>query len=208
MKILFIANGDTNSNINLELFDKICCVDGGLHNLKKIDNAVVPNYIFGDFDSVDTNLLSKYKNKTAIIKKEKQDASDLLFAVEYITKTYKNIEEMVFICVKGNRFDHTICNVLLLSRINCKTKIVTADEEIYLVRKKIELQNVLKKTLSLIPLSNIKNIKTKGLKWELEGCSLDFGYINGISNIAVGNNVEISIDGGILLVCVNQTHCF
>ena len=89
-------------------------------------------------------------------------------------------------------------------KFNIKAKIISLKEEIYLVRKNITIQKQLNKTISLIPLTNITNINTKGLKWELIKENLNYGFINGISNIALQNDIEINIDNGELLVISNK----
>ena len=58
------------------------------------------------------------------------------------------------------------------------------------------------KTLSIIPLTNIKNLSIKGCKWELENKNYDFGFIGGISNIIEKNEVEISLKEGECLVII------
>jgi thiamine pyrophosphokinase len=208
MKILFIANGDLNFNIDLIKYDVICCIDGGLRHLIKMDENFIPKYIIGDFDSIDVRLLEKYKNKSLIIKKDNQDESDLLYGLKYILKKEKEIDELIFVGVKGNRIDHTLCNIMLLNKIpdNIKSKIMTNDEDIYFLKDHMFLDNVINKTISLIPLNYVEKLKTNGLKWELNDVNLELGYINGISNVALKNKVEIAIRSGLLLVILNKVN--
>lgn len=59
-------------------------------------------------------------------------------------------------------------------------------------------------TISLIPWHGAAgNIETKGLKWNLDGATLDNSFI-GISNIALANRVEIKIGKGQLLCIVEN----
>lgn len=206
MKLLLLANGDfENTNVNINDYNLICCIDGGFNNYIKYFKKD-PDFIIGDLDSISPTILSKYQNKINIIKKDNQDVSDLLFAVNYFINNFKDIQEIDIYGAIGNRIDHTLCNIILLKHIpnNIKAKIISLQEEIYLVRKNITIQKQLNKTISLIPLTNITNINTKGLKWELIKEDLNYGFINGISNIALQNDIEINIDNGELLVISNK----
>lgn len=210
MKILIVVNGRCKRIIDylpkdfFKNFNKIVCTDGGLNNLYKINRQVVPDYIFGDFDSADDETLLWYKNKKAtILKKNDQDKTDLSFAIDYLLNKYKNIDEIVVLCGTGNRFDHTICNILSFKDIDVKSKIIGDNEEVYLLKDKLELKNVKGKTISIIPITDIKNINYKGLKWPLDNMDLAFGFVGGISNIAKENTVEITLTSGIAMVVVN-----
>lgn len=211
MKLLFIANGEINKcllNDFFNNFDKIICVDGGLNNLIKVNNKIIPDYIIGDFDSVNQVLFEKYKNKSIIIKKNNQDETDLLFSIKYFLNNFINIKQITILCGSSNRFDHILCNVLLLKIIpeNIISNIISTNEEIFLLKKKLNIKNKLNKTISIIPITNVKNINCSGLKWKLNNVDLDFGFINGISNIVEDDNIEISISKGeCLIIIINNT---
>jgi thiamine pyrophosphokinase len=210
MKILFILNGefvDELSDEFLRRYDKIVCVDGGLNNFEKIKTNIIPDYIIGDFDSVDVNVFKKYKNKSKIIKKDNQDESDLVFALKNIVSDIKNINNIDICCATGGRIDHTLCSILTLKQIDTKIKscIVGNDCIVYLFKNnKIEINVKVGQTISLIPLTNIVNINTQGFKWELNGIDLQFGFVNGISNIALNKNISVSIEKGECLIIINK----
>jgi thiamine pyrophosphokinase len=205
MKLLFIANGEVNKNVSKTFFkyyDKIICVDGGLNNLDLIDENIVPDYIVGDLDSAKESLLKKFKDKSIIIKKNNQDETDLLFSIKYFLRNFSGITEISIFCGTGNRLDHTLCNAFLLRQIpdEINSKIIGINEEIFLLRNKLRIKNKKNKTISLIPLTNIKKINCQGLKWKLDNVNLRFGFINGISNIISENDIEITLVKGECLV--------
>lgn len=210
MKILFIVNGNCEklgknlSQVFFTSFDVVVCVDGGLNNLIKMNKNITPNYIIGDFDSIDVNLLNKYRDKSKIIKKDNQDESDLYFAIKCLLEEYKIIDEITILCGVGSRLDHSICNIILLNKLNIKGKIISDNEEIYLLKNKLEIKDKKDWTLSLIPLTKIKNISSKGLKWQYENTDLDFGFINGISNIIKDNELKIIADDGVAVVIITS----
>ena len=201
MKILLLANGDA-TNIKYSYFDKIVCVDGGLNSLPA---AITPYAIIGDFDSINKSLLQHFKEKSNIIVKNNQDESDLSFALKYCIKQYKPEEIIITGAISADRFDHSYCNTLLLKQIpkNISAKIITKTQEIYFVDKKICFSNQIGKTLSIIPLKNCEHIKTSGLKWEING-DLQFGFVNGISNIIISNQSSIAINNGEILAILER----
>ena len=121
-------------------------------------------------------------------------------------KNYSNINCIDFIySISLDRIDHTLCNILLLKQIplNVNSKIITLNQEIYLIRNKIEFLNKKNRTLSIIPLTFVENIKTNGLKWELNNVNLQFGFIGGISNIIEKDNASICLNKGECIVILN-----
>lgn len=211
MKILLIINGDFVNYLDnnfLKNYDKVVCVDGGLNNFAKIKTDIIPDYLIGDFDSINVELLNKYKTKSIIIKKDNQDESDLVFAIKYLINELNNINVIDIACSTGNRIDHTLCNILALRFINknIKTSILGQNCRIYLLNNNSYNINVnVNSTISLIPITNIANINTDGLQWELKNVSLDFGFINGISNIALKNVINIDISNGECLFIINNS---
>lgn len=210
MRILFILNGEFVDDLSdefLRRYDKIVCIDGGLNNFDRIKTNIIPDYIIGDFDSVNIDVFKKYENKSKIIKKDNQDESDLVFALKNVVSDIKNIDNIDICCATGGRIDHTLCSILTLKQIDTKIKscIVGNDCIVYLFKNnKIEINVKVGQTISLIPLTNIVNINTQGFKWELNGIDLQFGFVNGISNVALSENIFVSIEKGECLIIVNK----
>ncbi len=215
MNIIFIVNGNCKKIPNilpesyLQKFDKVICIDGGLNNLYKINKNCIPHYIFGDFDSINNKILENYKfnNFTKIIKKDNQDESDLFFALKYILNNYKkSINKITILCGTGDRFDHTLCTLLTLKYIpnNIKCKIIGDNEEIYLLKDKLEIKNQKSKILSIIPLTDVKEISCNDLKWPLNRIDLDFGFVGGISNIIEKDKIVIVLKSGFASIIINN----
>ena len=200
MKILFVLNGEYNKKLEsfLNDYDIIVAVDGGLNHLKNF----TPHYVIGDFDSIDKKLLENINSN--IIFKDNQDESDFLFALKYITKKYNNIKNIDVICATGNRIDHTICSIFTLINFDVNIKIIGINENIYILKNNtINLKTKMNTTISVIPLTDVKNIKSSGLKWEYNNNNLKLGFVNGISNLSKKENVLISVENGIVLIVEN-----
>ena len=100
-----------------------------------------------------------------------------------------------------------MCSILTLKQIDSKIKsrIIGNNSVIYLlVNNKIDIEVKIEQTISLIPLTDIINVSTQGLKWELGGVDLKFGFVNGISNVALSKNIHIGVESGECLVVVNE----
>ena len=204
-KILFIANGQVcqfEKNF-FDNFDEIVCVDGGYNSAKLY--GISPTFLMGDLDSIKIKK-TELDKICKVVFKDNQDESDLEFAIKYIIKNIENIGEITIINAIGLRLDHTINNIILLKSIDKQiiTKIVSENEELYLVRDTLILDNVFGKTLSILPITNIKNIRTHGLKWELEGVDINFGFVGGISNVCLEDKIRISLKSGEILVVLNR----
>ena len=201
MKILIAANSVIADDIEYSAFDKVICCDGGL---MYVQNDVIPDAIIGDFDSVDEKELGNFKNKSEIVFKNNQDESDLSFALKYCLN-YNPSEIVITGAISSDRFDHSFCNALLLKQIpaHIKAKITTNTQDIFYVKQNKQFLNNVGKTVSIIPLTNCERIQTNGLKWEING-SLNFGFINGISNVIISKNATISVKNGELLVIIEK----
>lgn len=200
MKVLFILNGGYNNKLEsfLNDYDIIVAVDGGLNHLKNF----TPHYVIGDFDSIDKKLLENINSN--VIFKNNQDESDFLFALKYITKKYSNIENIDVICATGDRIDHTICSIFTLINFDVNIKIIGINENIYVLKNNtINLKTKINTTISIIPLTDIRNIKSSGLKWEYNNNNLNLGFVNGISNLSTKEDIFISVESGIVLIVEN-----
>ena len=73
MKVCIVLNGEiknyqkTKEIILKEKYDHIIGADGGCNHLYKMN--IIPNYIIGDLDSINEELISYYKNKNVIFEK-------------------------------------------------------------------------------------------------------------------------------------------
>ena len=102
--------------------------------------------------------------------------------------------------MKGDSFDHSIADILLLEK--CKNGVLIDDNnEIYLLKDKLSLNGGKGQTLSIIPIKdNAVGITTDGLEYPLNDETLYFGSSRGISNIMLADKCNITIKSGMALV--------
>ena len=113
MKVLIVGGGDEPSRELMEKYskevDKIIGVDGGCSYLLK--NNIYPNYIVGDFDSINKKDIKRLEIDS--IEKFKynceKDSTDSDIAMEIALKM--EFSEIYMIAMTGSRFDHSFANL-------------------------------------------------------------------------------------------------
>ena len=211
MNFIILLNGTFEKEYDENFFknyNKIICIDGGYEHFLKLKLNIVPDYVIGDFDSI-SNFDDKLKNfdKNKVIFKDNQDETDTEYAIKFILKTYKNqeIKNIDFIyAVSTTRIDHLLCNIFLLKQIplNINSKVITKAQEFFLLRNKTIIKDQVGRTLSVIPITNVKGLTIKGCKWDLDNNDLNFGFIGGISNIIEKDKAEICLKEGECIIVI------
>jgi len=205
-KIAIIANGYVkDKKFHKDLLkdtDIIICADGGADNAKEIE--VTPDYIIGDLDSVSKSSIEFFKDKSKIVKDNNQDSTDLEKALS-LAETL-NPSELLITGAIGDRIDHTLANIMCLTKIksNVKAQIIDEKNIIELVESSADLVGDKNDIVSIVPLTDILTLCYTGLKWNVENLDTNLGWF-GISNRLEGKNANISFSKGkILLIRVRE----
>ena len=196
MRAVVIGNGDIKNydyiKSKIHLGDFIICADGGYNHAKKM--GITPNVLIGDFDSAKDieNVSDRIQYPT------RKDFTDGELAVNYATEHGYN--DIVLIAMTGDRADHTIADILLLTK--CTNGVLIDDNnEIYLLKDSIEIHGRKGQTLSIIPVNgDAEGVTTNGLEYPLNNETLYFGDTRGISNVMLENKCTISIKHGMALI--------
>lgn len=209
MKTLIVSGGNVEEDFLNEIysnykFDNIVASDKGLEILDK--HGITPNYIIGDFDSIDEKILDKYiNNKNIEIRRlnPEKDYTDTHMALKLAIEI-KSIEVIILGGI-GTRIDHMLANIHILKEalengIECK--IVDSRNEIQLINKKTIFKlNKNYKFISLIPLTTkAEGITLKGFKYPLSNATLEIGHSIGVSNEQVEESAIIDLKAGILIL--------
>lgn len=184
----------------LATFPVLIAVDGGLNHCHAL--GLRPHLLVGDFDSADPELLKSYSDIPQKRHPREKDETDLELALTLLFQPH--VEEITVFGALGNRTDHTLGNVILLSRYPGKLFLESDRERLFVIDQHVELAVRPGQFISLIPLNGpVKGVDTEGLKWPLKNATLDKQFI-GISNEATGSQVTISVKEGDLLCCINE----
>lgn len=210
MKILIITGGNISKeflqkHLEKSEYSKIIAADRGLEVLNKIN--INPDYIIGDFDSVNKNILEQYKNIPITYLKPEKDFTDTHMALKYAM--VQGATKITILGAIGTRFDHSIANVHILKEAlenNVEAEIIDENNKIKLINKetKIKKENDYK-YVSLISLTtNVCGVTLEGFKYSLENAILNIGESIGVSNEQIGNESTIKLKEGILILIYSK----
>ena len=173
----------------------IIAADGGLEKLE----AIQPDITVGDFDSL--GFVPEGEN--VITLPVKKDLTDMQYAVELgISKGYKTF---VLYGGTGGRPDHTFANYALLCSLAERGLTGYLIGEGYVVtavhNSSIKLPKHKDGTVSVFSADKCSNgVTIKGLEYTLDNAQLQFNTPMGVSNSFMGQESEISVKDGTLLI--------
>lgn len=202
-RIAIVANGSTENSektLNrIESFAYLVAVDGGCNTCYTLN--LTPQLIVGDMDSITPEVDAHYADVPKACFPCEKDETDLELALNYLFAS--DVEEVTIFGGLGNRVDHTLGNIILLSRFPGKVYLESDAERLTVIDSSLEFPCSIGQTISLIPLNGpVSGIRTRGLKWPLDNSQLDKMFI-GISNVATQDRVKISVEQGDLLCIIN-----
>lgn len=175
----------------------LIAADGGYTHLNKI--GIKPDLIIGDFDSIGEIPKADY---LISLPKEKDDTDMLVAVEEGIKHGYKEIH---LFGGTGGRLDHTFANIqVLVSLAEKKYQGFLYEKNMVLTvikNRKFVIPARQKGIASVFSITDIaKGVDVHGLKYELNNALLRNSYPIGVSNEFCGQDVEISVQEGSLLI--------
>jgi len=200
--ILIIANGKAPKKKFLQNLvkqsDCIIAADGGANICLK--NNIYPDYVIGDFDSIDQKQKSQFKNAEYICRPD-QEKHDLLKALKFC-ETFKP-KKVVVTAVFGKRIDHTLSNFFILQNQDFKFSIEFVDDysRVFIINKKHEFNLPSKQPVSFLSYAPVFGITLKGFKYNLNEKDFPNGF-NGVSNEITEFSSSVTIKKGTLIAIV------
>ena len=182
--------------------DLVIGVDGGIAHCLAMQR--VPDVILGDFDSIDANVLNDARLASCLRYSypARKDVTDLELALQYLCD--KSIGRVVLTGVSGGRSDHHLFNWLLPLQQCWPFAIELLDKSVHAHvvthRAGLQLATFEGQTISLLPLPWAAGVTTDGLDYPLQNASMSPGSTLGISNVATGRRITVSVTSGQLLV--------
>jgi len=188
--------------------DLIIAADSGAATA--LQYGYIPAIVVGDFDSLDTDLLQQLREKGSQVRQSavEKNETDTELAVQAAVEQGATSITLLG-ALGGERFDHTMANILLLADIETvPAKIVDGPSTCWLLRGPGSsfINGQKGDLLSLLPLTGeATGVRTKGLYYPLHGETLRFGKPRGVSNVLTQEHAEVSLVGGMLLVVLTDT---
>lgn len=204
-KICYIIGaGDVPVRTSIKARDEdyIICADRGFAYNSLLGRKC--DLVVGDFDSYGKT--PEFENML-ILPCDKDDTDMKIAVDEGIKLGYNNF--VIFGALGGDRDDHSVANIALLSYICSLGAKGTLFHEDKLFTSFADGELVIpardKGYISVFSLCDeSKGVTIKGLKYEAESISLRFDTPIGVSNEFIGNDAFIKVESGRLMVIYNQ----
>lgn len=186
--------------------DYIIALDGGLAFC--MEQGIKPDRIVGDFDSLPLKkqeLLNNYPQEIIYRLPCEKDDTDTLAALKMLT--YMGYQRFTIYGGLGGRLSHTMANIqslLYLKEQGLHGELAGVDSRIFLIKdEKVILPAKKNNYISIFAYSQkAEGVTLKNLKYEVENVELTNSFPIGVSNEFVGEEAEISVAKGTLLVVV------
>lgn len=198
---VIFAGGDFSAPADLEEIlaetSVIVCADSGFDSA--VSTGAKPDVIIGDMDSVKSQL----PEDTNIIKlKCEKDDTDTEAAIDYLINA--GCDEIVLLGALGGRVDHELANIMLTvyaTKKGARLIIKSQNTEIILVEKYAEIKGEKGDYLTLIPITtDADGVTLSGLKYPLDGATLEVGKTVGVSNEFISDKASITVKKGLIVV--------
>jgi thiamine pyrophosphokinase len=207
MKAIIVAGGTPPSKklLKSEMTPKsvIIAVDSGADCLWKYQ--ITPNYLIGDFDSIDDKALHFWANKNIPIERhpKDKDATDSQLALKKATAL--GVKEVVFLgCLTGKRIDHLLGAFGLLAKC-LDLNIVACLKDDYQIINLLNQPKIIHgkngEVFSLQAYGEpVKKLSISGGKYRLKNYELKTGDALTLSNEFQNQAVSIQFANGRLML--------
>ena len=215
MKVCILLNGEIkdysiiSKYIKNEKYDYIICADGGANHLYNM--GIIPNYIIGDLDSIDKDVINYYKKQNVLFEKfpSKKNETDSELCILLAKKL--GAEKIDLFATLGGRIDHTLANINLLYYIREQKivpRIISEKEDIYIaINESIQIKGKKEDIISIIPIKgDVKGITLENLEYPLNDYNMKYFTPLGISNIMLSDECSVTVKEGSVLIIRNKVN--
>ncbi len=212
MQIVIFAGGTLRPgkavDAALAQAERIMAADSGA--AAALSYGHIPAIVVGDLDSLDPTLQQQLRAQgsqfiqAAVEKNETDTELAVQIAIE------QGATAIILLgALGGERFDHTMANVLLLADYDSiPIRIIDGPSTCWLLRGPghTTINGRSGDLLSLLPLTTeATGIRTTDLYYPLHGDTLYFGKPRGVSNVLTRHQAEVSLEQGLLLIIHTDT---
>jgi thiamine pyrophosphokinase len=190
-------------------FDAVYVTDGAIH---KVPLDVRVSVVCGDFDSIDLERARRERSQVEFVSLKDQEMNDLEKAV--ILAEQRGAREICLVSILGGRLDQSCANLSVMIRHHQRIQmrayhgaswvwIVSGDGH---NPGRLSFESYSGATVSIVPMSHRAQVRAENLKWPLRKEELRAGS-RGVSNEALGGQVEIEVAEGIVVVTAAAHSC-
>lgn len=210
MHILIISGGMLEENfirdyMEKHKFHRILAADRGLVLCKKL--GIIPDLILGDFDSTTSDALEYYRSTVPERIRQypsRKDDTDTELAVSVAMDMGST--EITILGATGTRLDHVMGNIQILKKTldrGITTYLVDSHNRIRMTDTAVTIskEEQFGTYVSLIPFTEkVTGLMLCGFSYPVQDYTLMQGRSVGVSNEITGQQGEISLKEGLLLV--------
>jgi thiamine pyrophosphokinase len=181
----------------------VVAADAGLHAALGIGIRV--DLVVGDLDSADPAVVAEARRAGAAVEANprNKDATALELALEAVRD-----RDLSPVRVLGgsslDRVDHFLANALLLTAAQFAGLRVdwwVENARVVIVRDRAALRGDVGDLVTILAVGGpVTGIVTDGLRWELNGETLDRASTRGVSNLMTAEHASVSIEQGVAMV--------
>jgi thiamine pyrophosphokinase len=202
--LIFIGGDPPHPNVRqyLPIDAFVIAADSGYAHA--IAMGFAPNELVGDMDSITSVDLTDARDSNIVISQFPTDKDLTDTEIAITSAIARHSTHIAVVSGGGDRFDHVLGMVHSLAScartVDTTLLIGTARVSYATYTKEFQINTQPGNIVSLIPLGGAATVTATGLQWELENDTLQSFASRGVSNIATGESVSISVTDGLLAV--------
>jgi thiamine pyrophosphokinase len=178
---------------------RVIAADSGMAHARLL--GLAPELWVGDFDSSGSELEHEYSHVARQIFPAEKDATDGDLAISEAFR--RGATALILVGGFGGQFDHSLAHaamLLAMAKREIECMISSGHEEAHPLSFELHIPGIAPGSrLSVVPMSDIKGLTMRGVKWPLEHKNVPFGSTLTLSNVALGD-VTVQCDAGSGLV--------
>lgn len=195
-----------NDFSNGSSFDLIIACDKGYEYALSLN--LKPDFIVGDFDSLDDNLIKQINNEKNVLRfPKRKDDTDTFIAVRKAIEL--GCTSVSVICAFGNRFDHSFANIqtaIFLAENNVRSYFYGNNEILICIKNSsITIPPVAGFSVSVFSASEKSlGVDICGAEYNINDASLSYSFPLGVSNEFKNENIRVSVKNGTLIIILSK----
>lgn len=206
MKSVIVSGGEAPSfellKSELDSSSLLICADSGANCLYKYN--MVPDFLLGDFDSIDKKVLEFFKNRGVEVQSYPSEKNFTDTEAAFYKAVEMESDEIVFLGCTGTRLDHIMGSIGMLKKSldkGIKAYIKDRNNIIQILHRTSIIKGTKGDTFSLYAYCDkVSNLNIKGARYKLENYDLRLGDSRTVSNEFLSCDVEIAFEDGLLLL--------